>query len=68
MKQPERFKKVAHRRYYMNRIMKQYKVDIDPITRTIKLPYSSFMEIPIGLRFYIGQCIQMQYNIQYELF
>lgn len=68
MKQPERFKKVAHRRYYMNRVLKDLQIDIDTKTRTIKLPYSNFVEIPVGLRFYIGQCIQLQYNIQYEMF
>lgn len=52
----------------MNRVLKAEKVALDTKTRTIKLPYKSFEEIPIGLRFYIGQCILMQYNVQYELF
>jgi len=61
-------KDVAQRRYYLNRTLKKIKeVELDPITRTIRLPYKSFEQIPIGVRFYIGQCIQLQYNVQYEL-
>ena len=67
MKQPDRFKHVANRRYYMNRLLKEHNVTIDTKTRTIKLPYKQFSDIPVGLRYYIGQCIQLQYNVQYEL-
>jgi len=61
-------KTVAHRRYYMNRVLKLMKVNVNTNTREIKLPYERFDKIPVGLRFYIGQCIKLQYNVQYELF
>lgn len=67
MKQPDRLKSVAQRRYYMNRILKEEQVDIDTKTRTITLPYKCFKDIPVGLRFYIGQCIILRYNVQYEI-
>jgi len=64
----KRVKTVAQRRYYMNRVLKGMKVDVNTNTMEIKLPYQSFDEIPVGLRFYIGQCIKLQYNVQYQLF
>lgn len=68
MKQPGKLKNVAQRRYYMNRILKAEGITFDSKTREIKLPYKTFKDIPVGLRFYIGQCIQLQYNVQYEIF
>lgn len=61
-------KTVAQRRYYMNRVLKGKGININTISMEIKLPYQSFEKIPVGLRFYIGQCIKLQYNVQYELF
>jgi hypothetical protein len=51
----------------MNRILKKEGIDFNIKTGEIKLPYQKFNDIPIGLRFYIGQCIKLQYNVQYEI-
>ena len=71
-----KIKKVAHRRYYLNRTLKAMLKDlgdvegfeIDTIERTMTVPYKSFMEIPTGLRYYVGECIKHQYNVQYKMF
>lgn len=68
MKQPAKYKSVAQRRYYMNKILKAEGIEYNAITREIKLKYKSFKDIPEGLRYYIGQCIKLQYNVQYEMF
>lgn len=67
MKQPAKLKPVANRRYYMNRKLKEYGIDFNIKTGEIKVPYKRFMDIPVGLRFYIGECIKHQYNVQYEI-
>lgn len=67
MKQPKKLKPIANRRYYMNRVLKQHGIDFNIKTGEIKLPYKRFTDIPVGLRFYIGQCINLQYNVQYEI-
>jgi hypothetical protein len=71
-----KIKKVAHRRYYLNRTIKAMiqelseaeGFEIDTTERTIDVPYKSFMDIPIGLRYYVGECIKHQYNVQYKMF
>lgn len=67
MKQPNKLKPIANRRYYMNRKLKDFDIDFNIKTGEIKLPYKRFIDIPIGLRFYIGECIKLQYNVQYEI-
>lgn len=60
-------KKVAARRYYLHKVLKK-KYNLDGDNRTIEVPHSSFVEIPIGDRYYIGQLIELGYNVQLKLF
>ncbi|MGB4775716.1 MAG: hypothetical protein WBP45_11115 [Daejeonella sp.] len=59
--------KVQDRRYYLHRKLKgKYTIDADK--RTISVPQQSFEAIPVGDRYYVGQLIQMGYNMQFQLF
>lgn len=60
-------KKVNNRRYYYHRLLKD-KYEINGVLRTIKVPYKEFKAIPVPDRYYVGQLIQMGYNMQLELY
>ncbi|WP_432328886.1 hypothetical protein ACRQ5D_10780 [Mucilaginibacter sp. P25] len=59
-------RKVARRRYYLH---KQLPDDFTVFAagRRIKCEYQSFMDIPVGPRWYVSELIKMGYEIQFKL-
>jgi len=61
-------RKVARRRYYLHKQLKEFdEFTLFAAERRIKCQYQSFMDIPVGPRWYVSQLIKMGYEIQFKL-
>ena len=60
-------REVAKDRYWYHKNLPKDKFSIQGSKRIIKTIYKSFMEIPVGERYWVNQLIKLNYNVQYEL-
>jgi hypothetical protein len=60
-------KDVAKRRYYLHKQLDKKMFKIDGAKRHIDTDYTSFENIPVGDRYYIGQLIELRYSVQYKI-
>lgn len=60
-------REVAKNRYWYHKNLPKEQFKVKGSKRLIITTYKTFLDIPVGVRWYVSQLIDMNYNVQYEL-
>lgn len=60
-------REVAKDRYWWHKNLPKTEFKVYASKRLIITSYKTFLDIPVGVRWYVSQLIDIRYNVQYEL-
>lgn len=64
---PKVNRKLAKKRYYLHKQLSD-EFNLQGADRIIDAPYRAFTDIPVGQRYYIGQLIELGYQVPIKLY